>query len=106
MSISNQVSFLPKAVGETLIYTVDFASRLAVGVTISTQVVTATVYSGTDASPSAIVSGSATASGTIVSQKLTAGTSGVVYLTTWTITTSDSQTVVMFGLLAVVPDVV
>lgn len=93
----------PKLIGVTATYTFDFSSQLAASETISTQVVTATVFSGTDASPSSVVSGSATASGAVVSQKLTAGTLGVLYQILCTITTSASQTLVLAGILAVVP---
>ena len=91
----------PKLTGETRNETFDFISRLAVGETISTQVVAATVYSGVDASPSAVVSGSATASGTQVTQKLTGGVAGVIYQLICTITTSAGQTLQLAGLLAV-----
>lgn len=90
--------------GETKTYTFDFTSDLADGETISTQSVAATVYSGTDAAPSSIISGSASASGAVVSQKITAGTVGVLYLLICTITTSLSQTLEHAGLVAVIPD--
>ena len=100
------MSELPvKLLGESKLYTQDFADVLLVGVTISTKTVTATVYSGTDASPSSIVSGSATSSGSIVSQMITAGTLGVIYKLLWQITTSDSQTLQKATLLAIVQDV-
>lgn len=95
----------PKLVGETILAKFDFASRLGTA-TISTQVVTCAVYSGTDASPSSMISGAATASGTIVTQAITAGTEGVVYKLLCTITTSDSQTLLMSAFLAVVPNIV
>lgn len=94
----------PKLAGESPNLTFDFAGRLASGETISTQVVAATVYSGTDANPSAIISGAATASGSVVTQKVTAGTLGVIYELLCTITTSAGQTLQMCGLLAIVPD--
>lgn len=92
-----------KYAGETAKYDFDFASLLASGETISTQVCTATVYSGTDASPSSVINGSATASGTVVTQSLTAGTLGVIYEITCTITTSASQTLALTGYLSIVP---
>lgn len=92
-----------KYLAETKKYDFDFASQLAVGETISTQVCTATVYSGTDASPSSIISGSASASGSVVTQAITAGTLGVIYEITCTITTSASQTLVLSGFLSIVP---
>ncbi|MHB8413931.1 MAG: phage fiber-tail adaptor protein [Acidiferrobacteraceae bacterium] len=99
--MSTRVALAPKLVGETATYTFDFLSRLAVGETISTQVCAATVYSGVDASPSSIISGSATASGSVVSQNITAGVAGVIYQIVCTITTSASQTLLLQGYLAV-----
>lgn len=102
----SRVIFNGKLVGETITLTFDFTSRLASGETISTKSVAATVYSGTDASPSSIISGSATSSGAVVSQVVTAGTAGVLYSLLCTITTSASQTLLMQGFLAVVPNAV
>lgn len=91
-------------VGEIRKLTFDFISDLAAGETISTQTVTASVYSGTDASPSGLISGSATASGTVVTQAVTAAgkTAGVIYELLCTITTSTSQTLKKAGYLALV----
>lgn len=100
------LEFPPKITGTTIILKADFAALIDVGVTLSAPVVTATVYTGTDASPSSIISGSASVSGSIVSQKITAGTEGVVYALKWQVTTSDSQTLQMTGFLALVPNVV
>lgn len=92
-----------KFVGETRPYTFDFTSVLAVGETISTKAVVATVYSGTDSSPSSLISGAASNSGAVVSQKLTAGTAGVIYLLVCTITTSSSNTYLLSAFMAVIP---
>lgn len=100
----SRVVFEGKLLGETVTETFPFLSRLAVGETISTAVVTATTYSGTDASPSAIISGSATISGSNVTQKITAGTLGVTYLLLCTITTSAGQTLSMSAYLTVIPN--
>lgn len=94
----------PKLVGETTNLVFDFASRLAAAETISTQSVAASVYSGTDASPSAVVNGAATASGTQVTQSLTAGTAGVIYKLLCSITTSLGKTLQLSTFMAVVPD--
>lgn len=93
-----------KRVGETAPVTFDFTGSLAAGETISTQVVAATVYSGTDASPSSIINGAATDSGAVVSQSITAGVAGVIYQLECTITTSLSKTLQQLSYLAVVPD--
>ena len=92
-----------KPTGETKTYQFDFASDLASGETLSSYSTVATVYSGTDASPSSIISGSASASGSIVSQKITAGTVGVIYQLLCTAVTSASQTLQRSGYLAVIP---
>lgn len=81
----------------------DFTSRLAVGETISSATVTAAVSTGTDSSPSSIVSGSASISGARVTQTLTAGTVGVIYKLTCTATTSLSNVFIMTAFLAVIP---
>ena len=101
--MDNRVNLPSKLVSELRRYQFDFASKLASGETISTQTCTAAVYSGTDASPSSIISGSASASGSVVSQNITAGTAGVVYELTCTITTSATRTLLLVGYLAVVP---
>ena len=93
-----------KLVGETVTETFDFTSRLSASETISTASTTATVYSGTDASPSAIISGSAAISGQKVTQVVTAGTLGVTYLLLCSITTSLGQTLSISALLPVVPN--
>lgn len=100
----NRVELPSKLIGETKTYSVDFLSQLAVGETISAVGTTiASVYSGTDVTPSAIISGSATASGSTVSQKLTAGTLGVIYQVLFSITTSTSQILQITGLVAITP---
>lgn len=100
----NREVFSIKPPTDTRIFYFDFTSNLAVGETISTQQVAATVYSGTDSNPSAIISGSASASGAVVSQKITAGTLGVVYTILCTITTSLGQTLTQAGYLAILKE--
>lgn len=102
----SRTEFQPKLLGASVNLQFDFASMLESGETISTQSVACTVYSGTDASPSSMISGSATASGSIVTQLVIGGTLGVIYQLACTITTSESQTLVMTAFLAVVPDVI
>lgn len=92
-----------KTSGETVIETFNFTSRLALSETISTASTVAVVYSGTDASPSALISGAATISGQTVTQKVTGGVLGVTYRLTCTITTSLGQTVALTGLMVIVP---
>lgn len=101
--MSGRAVFAPLPAGETRTVKYDFASDLASGETISTQSVAATVYSGSDASPAGLISGSATASGSVVSQNVVADTAGTIYNTTCTITTSGSRTLVKQAFLACVP---
>lgn len=84
----------------------DFTADMAIAETISTQVCSATVYSGTDANPSAIISGSASASGKVVSQLFTGGVLGVVYTVLCTITTSLGQTLTRAAYLAIMKEAV
>ncbi len=102
--MSGRVAFAGKYLGETVKVTFDFTSMLASGETISTQVVVATVYSGTDATPSNIISGSASASGAVVTQAITGGTLGVTYELKCTITTSASQTLILTGYFPIPPE--
>lgn len=100
-----RVDFSPKLLGEIYNVSFDFTSRLISGETLSTQIVAASVYSGTDASPSSLISGAASASGAVATQKITGGTVGVIYELKCTVTTSAGQTLVLVGLLPVISDV-
>lgn len=102
--MSGRVTFAGKYAGETVKVTFDFTSMLASGETLSTEVVTATVYSGTDASPSSVISGAASASGAVVTQTITGGTLGVVYELKCTVTTSASQILILTGYFPIPPE--
>lgn len=105
--MTSRAQIPPILKGEEQTVAFDFTSRLAVGETISTQVVAATVFSGTDASPSSLISGSASASGARVTQLIdasTGGVEGVVYELAATITTSAGQTLKSCGYLVIPPD--
>jgi hypothetical protein len=86
-------SFDDKRITETRKYTWDFVNDVASGETLTagTQSVTATVLKGTDASPSSIVSGTATISGTQVVQMVTGGVEAVTYALNFQVTTSEGQ---------------
>ncbi len=100
--MGSTVTLPTKLTGETLPARVNFLSQLAVGETVSSVVCTASVLSGTDASPSSIISGSGTLSANVFTQILTAGTAGVTYLLTFTATTSASNIIVINATLVVV----
>jgi len=96
-----------KATGEKIPVVFDFASKLAVGETLSTlpaPTVAISVWSGVDASPTSVLSGSATVSGTKVSQVVTGGVAGCIYKITCTPVTSSSNNPVIQTLLAVTQD--
>lgn len=93
----NRVTFQGKFISETKTLIFDFLSLLALGESISTTSVSAAVYSGTDSSPSSLISGAAAVSGSKVTQKITGGVVGVVYLVTCSVTTSTGQTLKQSG---------
>ena len=86
---------------ESRLETFDFTSFLALNETISLALVTAQVYSGQELTPTLIVSGSATVSGPIVQQLVSAGQVGTIYILTCTVTTSLGQTLTCTGYLTV-----
>jgi len=98
--------FPAKRIGSTLNLTADFTSLLAVGETISLPFVSATVYSGVDPTPSAILSGSPSVSGNVVTQKVTAGVLGTIYSLLFLAVTSTNETIELQGFLAISQDAV
>jgi len=94
-------SFPIKDAAASRVFSFNFQDQLAVGETISSATVTAAVYSGTDASPSSLISGAASVSGATVSQVIAAGTAGVTYVLTCTAITSLSHTIASAGPLVV-----
>ncbi len=81
-----------KYVNERVVVSCDFAKRLAAGVGLAagTATVTATVLTGADPSPSAILSGSPSISGTKVLQFVIAGLDGVTYKLVFTVDTDEA----------------
>lgn len=100
--MTGRTEILPKQTGETRTQSFDFTADLAALETISSQSCTAIVFSGTDPTPNTIISGGSTATGAVVSQKLTGGILGTLYTITCTIITSNSNTLKKVGLLAIV----
>jgi hypothetical protein len=94
----------PKKLAETVQLAPNFISALQASETIATAVCTASVFSGTDPNPAAIISGAAAINGTIVTQLVTGGVLGCVYEFLCTVTTSLGQTLGMSGFLAIAPD--
>ena len=103
------VNFKPKRVGETCYLSApfDFTSAVANSETVSSAVCTASVYSGTDASPSSVIFSTSTVQNSYqVLQKVTGGVSGVIYKILCTATTSLGSILEQAGYLAVIPDLV
>ena len=101
----NQLIFTAKSVGETQPYVVNFSDRLQFGETINGAAVSVSVFSGTDPSPSSMLSGTASydASGN-VTQVLTGGVVGVIYNVAYIVTGTASHNYVKVGQLAVISD--
>lgn len=79
----------------------DFTSTLDAGDSVTAATVTAAVYSGTDASPSSLISGAVTLASPLVYQKIVGGLAGVIYNLTCTATTANGFTRVQEGFLSV-----
>jgi hypothetical protein len=102
MATTLTLDFGCKRLNETVTLGFDFVNLLATGETLSTAVQwVAAVKEGTDATPSAIVSGAAAIVGTKAVQNITAGVDGVVYWLEGQVTTSAGQTLEGIGTLTI-----
>jgi hypothetical protein len=97
----SRVVLSSKTADETKKILFDFGSSLPVGVTLSSAVTTCSVYRGVDDSPSSVISGPASVSGSVASQPVTAGIFGLIYNLKCLGTLSDGQVVELSGLLAI-----
>lgn len=78
---------------ETVLASVDFGPRLPAGVTITDCSTAISTYSGSDDHPEHVVNGVLpTASGSVVSQMVTAGIVGVHYMIVFAAVLSDGET--------------
>lgn len=77
----------PKSTGEVIPIKFNFGQVVS---TISSAVVTVSVKSGTDASPSSMLSGSAAISGTTVTQLIQGGITGNIYSILCSITSGSA----------------
>lgn len=94
-------SFGPKHPTESRLFGFDFEAELGDGEDLSTATFTMTVVEGTDASPSAMLSGSGVVSGTEALQRVIGGTAGVLYELKCTVTTTSGNTLVTCAALRV-----
>lgn len=69
-----------------------FGDQLQFGETISGQAVTCVVYTGEDASPSAVLYGAPSLSGSVVTQVVQAGVPGTIYQLVCVVTASGGHT--------------
>ena len=102
--MGSREDFEPKTPGEQIKLVFNFASDSSSSV--SSASVSCAVFSGTDASPSSMVSGAAAVSGSTVTQLIVGGVAGVVYYLACTATMSDGQILQRYGFLAVVEGVI
>lgn len=101
----NSIIFDAKSDAEVLPYIVNFSDKLQFGESINGAVVSVSVFSGTDPSPSSMLSGVATYDSLgNVTQVLTGGVSGVVYNIVFVATGTGSHNYVKIGQLAVLSD--
>lgn len=102
--MSGYLEFPSKPVDATRPLVFDFTSAVPTGVTIASATATVSVWSGTDSNPSAMLSGSPSVSGLQVTQVVTAGVNGVVYVIEVDATGSDGNIYPRSGFLAVTTD--
>jgi hypothetical protein len=93
--------FDAKTTSETVAVSFDFSSEYAVGETCASASIAAAVYSGTDPTPSGIISGTASVSGAIATQTMIGGVAGTTYLLTAVGTSSLGKVRSLQGFLSV-----
>jgi len=98
----SMIVIAPKAMGETRVQQFNFLSQLAVGETLTSAVTSASVWSGVDSNPSAVLSGTPAVTTPTAYQKVTGGTEGTIYLLTCTGVTSQGNSPIIQTYLAIV----
>lgn len=98
----NNLVFEDKGVAEVVPLVVNFSDKLQFGEAINGANVTVSVISGTDPTPSAILSGGPTFTATTISQNITGGVVGVLYAVAFLATGTNSHNYLKVGSLAVV----
>lgn len=100
--MSSFISFPPKLYSSTIQIEADFSAQLQDGEAIVSCVMSVTVYSGLDLTPSAMLDGGPVLLQNIVTQQLTGGEVGVLYLIGFNGTTNLSSQLIIQAYLAVV----
>jgi hypothetical protein len=98
------VTFSEKSVSEVLPYVVTFSDLLQPGESLNGAACTATVYSGTDPTPANIIDGPATYNATTVTQNITGGVAGVIYIVSMLVTATGSHNYLKVFYISVVSD--
>jgi len=98
--------FKAKPVSDTRWESVDFIGRVAPTETLRVANVAVTCESGVDFKPEAMLYGPVAIDGTVVSQMVTGGEVGNIYILHFAVDTSVGQNLVARGYLVVVPDVI
>ena len=98
----SRVSIPPKYVTETRGDRLDFSPFLQAGVTVASAVAVVTVWSGTDPTPTLVVT--PVAASPIVTATCSGGVLGVIYYITVRATLSSGEIIPLSYYLAVVPD--
>ena len=101
--MTSRVTFRGKRPSEIVTETFDFTSRCASTETLSSAVVTSTVYSGEATASALTILGGATISGQQVTQRVGGGSLGVIYYLTCSVVTSTGQTLEISAFLPIVP---
>lgn len=100
--MSSLTTFPTKQATDILFLPFDFISQLEAGETVVSALVTATVILGIDPLPGDLIVGVATIVNQAVIQKIEGGLVGVLYNLSCSIVTSNGNTLIMQGKLAVV----
>ena len=94
-------AFSYKITNESELFTFDYSPVLGAGENILSATCSVQVMSGTDSSPSSILTGSPFISGSLVSQRISNGVSEVTYRITMTATTDKTNIYTVVGDLPV-----
>lgn len=100
--MTSSVILPAKSSNETFPVKFPFQDQMEFGESISGQVVTCSVFSGTDPNPSAVILGAATLQGTTVVQVVTGGLPGVIYQLVALANTSNENLYSKDGKLSIV----